>query len=179
MGGELSGPELLRRIRWITAIFIVGLVLSGITAFPLGSELELLGRILQIDPALDVSHYHGLQFWIAKVWEALRYEAAHYPFLAYGTDWLAFGHLVISLFFFPAWRDPVRYRGVYQCGLVACGGVFALALICGPIRGIPLYWRLIDCSFGFFGALPLLYVLRLTSRLERLGSTPRRDTLTA
>jgi len=27
-------------------------------------------------------------------------------------------------------------------------------------------WRLIDCSFGLFGVLPLLYSLRLTKSLE-------------
>ena len=40
-------------------------------------------------------------------------------------------------------------------------GVIPLAVICGPIRGIPIYWTLVDCSFGVFGAIPLLYVLRL------------------
>ena len=39
------------------------------------------------------------------------------------------------------------------------------ALLCGPLRGIPFGWRLIDCSFGVLGAVPLLYCLRLTRRL--------------
>jgi hypothetical protein len=162
----MSEEALLQRIRWIVGFFIVGLVLSGVTAFPLLHELEILGRVLRIDPALDASQYTGLQHWIAFVWQALRDEQTRYPFLAYGTDWLAFGHLVIALFFIPAWRDPVRYRAVFQCGLVACAGVFFIASICGPIRGIPIYWRLIDCSFGVFGAIPLLYVLRLTDELD-------------
>jgi hypothetical protein len=55
---------------------------------------------------------------------------------------------------------------VLRVGLVACAGVIPLALICGPIRGIPFYWRLIDCSFGVFGALPLLYCLSLTRRMR-------------
>ncbi len=171
---NVSTDHLLRRIRWIVAVFIVGLVLSGVTAFPLLSELAILGRMLGIDPAFEPSHYAGLQRWISFVWRGLRDEQERFPFLAYGTDWLAFGHLVIALFFIPAWWDPVRYRGVFVCGLVACAGVFLLALICGPIRGIPLYWRLIDCSFGFFGAIPLVYVLRLTDRLaERTVTEPR------
>jgi hypothetical protein len=53
-----------------------------------------------------------------------------------------------------------------KVGLVACAGVIPLALICGPIRGIPFYWRLIDCSFGIFGAIPLLICLKLISRLR-------------
>jgi hypothetical protein len=35
-------------------------------------------------------------------------------------------------------------------------------LISGPIRGVPFFWTLIDCSFGIVGAIPLLYCLRLT-----------------
>jgi len=50
-------------------------------------------------------------------------------------------------------------------GLVACAGVIVVAFICGAIRGIPLGWRLIDCSFGVIGAIPLFYCLSLTKRL--------------
>ena len=35
------------------------------------------------------------------------------------------------------------------------------------IRGIPLAWRLIDCSFGVIGAIPLLIALRKTTLLEK------------
>jgi len=74
--------------------------------------------------------------------------------MAYGTDWLAFGHLVIATAFIGPLRDPVRNKWIIDWGLIACVGVLPLALICGPLRGIPFYWRLIDCSFGFVGAIP-------------------------
>lgn len=91
--------------------------------------------------------------------------AAH-PWIAYGTDWLAFAHLVLALFFIGPWRDPIRNVWVLHAGLMACLLVLPLALICGPLRGIPLYWRLLDCSFGVFGAVLLLYCLRLVKRME-------------
>jgi hypothetical protein len=47
--------------------------------------------------------------------------------------------------------------------------VLPLALICGPIRGIPLFWRVIDCSFGVFGILPLWLIRQKIKRLEALG----------
>ena len=47
--------------------------------------------------------------------------------------------------------------------------VVPLAFICGAMRGIPVYWRLIDCSFGVFGVVPLLYCLRLLPRIEASG----------
>ena len=55
---------------------------------------------------------------------------------------------------------------VLTVGLAACAGVFVIALVCGPIRQIPWGWRVIDCSFGLFGAIPLLYCLSVTDRLD-------------
>jgi hypothetical protein len=92
-----------------------------------------------------------------------------YPFLAYGTDWLAFSHLVIAVAFIGPLRDPVRNRWVLAFGVIACAGVVPLALIAGQVRGIPFYWRLIDMSFGVFGALPLLLCLHYVRRLERMS----------
>ncbi|EDY19452.1 conserved hypothetical protein [Chthoniobacter flavus Ellin428] len=163
----------LRRYRLVLGLFILGLVLSGVTAFPLLHELELLGRILGIPADAGPSSLSGLQFWIATVRDGLRATYASYPWLAYGTDWLAFGHITIALFFIGPWREPVANAWVLKVGLVACAGILPLALICGPLRGIPIYWRLIDCSFGIFGCLPLLYCLRLTATLRSLDSANR------
>ena len=78
--------------------------------------------------------------------------------------------MAIAVFFFirPLWK-PLESDWVLKCGLVCCAGIFPFALIAGHVRGIPLYWRLIDCSFGVLGALPLLYCLRLTRRMRKVG----------
>lgn len=144
---------------------MVALVLSGVTAFPLVTELRLLCRFIGVPDETSPEGHDGLAWWLLYVRQGLEQTHAAYPFIFYGTDWLAFAHLVIAVFFIGPWRDPVRNRWVLQSGLIACAGVIALALICGPIRGIPLYWRLIDCSFGVFGAIPLWVALRLTDRL--------------
>jgi len=102
--------------------------------------------------------------------EGLTVTYSNYPFIAYGTDWLAFGHLIIALFFIGPLIDPVRNIWVIYTGLIACVAVIPLALICGPIREIPFYWRLIDCSFGIIGFVPLWLSLSLTRKLEsKLG----------
>jgi hypothetical protein len=44
--------------------------------------------------------------------------------------------------------------------------VIPLALIAGHVRQIPVGWRLIDCSFGVFGAIPLLLCVRAINQLE-------------
>jgi hypothetical protein len=142
--------------------FIAGLVLSGVTAFPLLRELDILAALAGPAPADG----NGIVWWIHHVRLALIEMHRAYPFLAYGTDWLAFGHIVIALFFIGPYRDPVRNAWVINIGLIACAGVIPLALICGAIRQIPFYWRLIDCSFGIFGAVPLLWVRRLIKELE-------------
>ncbi|HKQ63216.1 MAG TPA: hypothetical protein VJS92_18150 [Candidatus Polarisedimenticolaceae bacterium] len=156
------------RIRLLLTLFIVGLVLSGLTAFPLAGELRGLRWLLGIDPHATPDSYTGLAYWIATVAAALHETYANYPFIAYGTDWLAFAHLVIAVAFLGAVRDPVRNIWVVTFGLIACAGVVPLALIAGAVREIPFYWRLIDCSFGLFGALPLWLARREIVRLERL-----------
>ena len=147
----------LTRIRWALGIFMGGLVLSGITAFPLQKELEWLSGI----------HFGaGFDDWIVTVRDGLKETYAKYPWVGYGTDWLAFAHIVIALFFIAPLKDPVRNISVLYAGVAACVLVIPLTLICGPIRQIPFGWRMIDCSFGVFGAVPLLYAIRLARRIS-------------
>jgi hypothetical protein len=160
--------RLRRRVRLWLVVFIVGLVLSGITAFPLVWEIHLLARILGIPAGADPAAYDGLRWWIATVQKGLNESDRLYPFLAYGTDWLAFGHVVIAVFFLGPLKNPVRNIWVIQAGMIACVLVLPLALICGPIRGIPFGWRLIDCSFGVFGLLPLWLCLQDIRALDRI-----------
>ena len=168
MSGDAdAGRKTLRQIRWLLGLFIAGLVVSGLTAFPLEWELGLLSRWLDADLTAPEG---GLRWWVARVSQGLTETGREHSFLAYGTDWLAFGHVIIALFFIGPWLDPVRNAWVLKVGLVACAGVLPLALICGPIRGVPFYWRLIDCSFGVFGAIPLLICLRLAGRLRERDS---------
>jgi len=155
--------KLLRTVRVWIAVFIVGLVLSGATAFPLEHETAWLASLVAAHPVFPVS----MVAWIQRVHEALWDESVRYPFLAYGTDWLAFAHLVLAVAFIGPYVDPVRNKWVLQFGLMACAAVPLLALIAGPFRGIPFGWRLIDCSFGVFGAIPLAVALRCANRLER------------
>lgn len=86
--------------------------------------------------------------------------------MSYGTDWLAFAHIVIAVVFIGPLKDPVRNVWVIQFGMIACILIIPLALICGPIRQIPFYWQLIDCSFGVIGIIPLYKCYQLIRRLE-------------
>ena len=155
------------RYRLTLGLFVIGLILSGLTAFPLLTELRILGRLFDITNPADYQNLTGLQHWLALVLFGLEQTNAKFPFLAYGTDWLAFGHLCVAVFFIRPLFKPLESDWVLRCGLVCCAAVIPLAMIAGQIRGIPLYWRLIDCSFGVIGALPLLYCLKLTQQMHR------------
>src|SRR5262245_13712835 len=97
MDGQVT--SLRRRVRVLLTVFVVGLILSGLTAFPLLTEIRILRSILGIDPGAPSASYVGLKHWIATVAIALEDVHAKYPFLPYGTDWLAFAHLVIAIAF--------------------------------------------------------------------------------
>jgi len=157
----------LRRCRRAIGIFIVGLVVSGLTAFPLATEMNWLASLVAPGGTWHAITPTGLQHWILHVRDGLIDTYARYPWVGYGTDWLAFGHIVIALFFIQPWRDPLQNAWVLRVGLVACALVIPLALMAGPVRGIPFYWRLIDCSFGVIGVIPLLYALRCVERIRQ------------
>ena len=156
--------QLKRNIQILITGFVVLLLLSGVTAFPLEWELSLL---------VDVSK-NGPEFfkeWATRVYEAIKETNGKYPFMAYGTDWLAFAHIVIGVAFIGPLRDPVKNIWVIEFGMIACLMVFPLAFICGHIRHIPFYWQLIDCSFGVFGFMPLYLCRKKIKMLEEISKT--------
>jgi hypothetical protein len=145
-----NDSKLMREIRILLYVFIIGLVLSGITAFPILTELTLAHDL--------IAYFHlddPLSRWIGTVYNGVNEVDKNYPFIAYGTDWLAFAHLILAVLFFGIIKDPVKNIWIIQFGLIACAGIFPLAFIAGTVRGIPIYWKLIDCSFGLFGGIIL------------------------
>jgi hypothetical protein len=151
------------RIRLLLIFFITGLVLSGVTAFPIESEL----RLITTDHPTN-----SLQQWINTVYHAVAATNASYPFIAYGTDWLAFAHIVIAIAFIGPLKDPVRNIWVLQFGMIACGLIIPLAFIAGPIREIPIGWSVVDCCFGVVGIIPLYFCYHYTKRLEHIKTNP-------
>ncbi len=149
------------RFRITIVLFIAGLILSGLTAFPLLLELRLVAQVMGLGSDLSPEAQTGLAFWILSVHQGLEHIYADYPWVGYGTDWLAFSHIVIASFFLGAFINPKNSLHTLYSGIFACLSVIPLAFICGSIRQIPIYWRLIDCSFGAIGILPLLYCLKL------------------
>ncbi len=155
----MKGTGIRKRIRVWTIFFIGTLWISGLTAVPLQWGTALLARWAA--PFGD-----PLAGWAARVASAIAEVGVKYPLLFYGTDWLAFAHIVIGVAFIGVLRDPVRNKWVIEWGLWCCALVVLFAFAWAPVRGIPFFWRCVDASFGVIGALPLWSVLRDIRKLE-------------
>jgi len=145
---------LQRRIRFLLVFFMCALVVSGLTAIPLPWELSLLMPVIAKAAQWGI-HFPAFSAWIERVNDAVQNGYGQYPFLAYGTDWLAFGHVAIALAFIGPLRDPIRNIWVIEFGMIACLLVIPWTLLFGAMREIPFFWQLIDMSFGFLGIIPL------------------------
>ncbi len=143
--------------QWII-FFMVTLFLSGLTAIPAETELSFLSRCFSIDT--------GIGKWIDKVHTGVFNTNRDYPFIAYGYDWLAFAHFVLAILFIGPLRDPVRNKWIIEFGIIACILIIPFALVTGYFRGIPVWWRMIDCSFGMVGLIPLGICHRRITQLE-------------
>jgi len=146
--------------RWII-FFMIMLFLSGLTAMPVESELLFISRLIPWDTVVSD--------WVTKVYFGVSHVNSEYPFIGYGYDWLAFAHFVLAILFIGPLRDPVRNKWIIEFGMIACLLIIPFALIAGHFRGIPFWWRLIDCSFGVIGLIPLGICLTKIIQLEKLA----------
>lgn len=144
--------------RWIM-FFMAALFCSGITAIPVEKELALLVTYFPFDGSI--------RNFLAEVQEGVNHAAINYPYLFYGYDWLAFAHFVLAILFIGPLRDPVRNKWVIEFGIIACIMIVPYALVAGHIRGIPVWWRIIDCSFGIIGLIPLAICRDRIGKLEK------------
>ncbi len=159
MMSTLPDSALRARIRAWTLFLMAGLFLSGITAIPLRAELALLVPLVGTAPPLGA--------WLLQIQAAVTDVAARYPFLFLGTDWLAFGHIVIGLGFIGLLIAPERNEWLVTWGMMACALVIPWAWFFGAARDIPWWWRCVDSSFGVGGMIPLVLVRRYVGELKR------------
>jgi hypothetical protein len=146
--------------RWL-AFFMGILVVSGITAMPAEWELSIATKFFDEDSFVGS--------WLNEVYHAIKITEHNYPYLFYGYDWLAFAHIVIAIAFIGPYKDPVKNKWVIEFGAIACFLIIPFALIIGYFRGIPFWWRLIDCSFGIIGLIPLGICYNKINEIERLS----------
>jgi hypothetical protein len=159
-----DSKSIIRKIRCWLIIFLAGLILSGLTSFPLLTEVSTAERFLSSLGMIEANS--ELYSWISRIHVGLKETDSKYPFISYGTDWLGFAHIAIAIFFIGAYRDPARNIWIFQAGMICCALVPIVAFVCGSIREIPIFWRLIDSSFGVFGFIPLWFCYKYTLKLK-------------
>ncbi len=165
----------LKQIRFLTILFIIGLVLSGATAIPIEWQLDKLVGWLGLSGQSPDQFASGTwQHWLLWVRQGVAEMNQKYPFMSYGGDWLAFGHFGIAIVFLWAVRDPVKHRFLFDYGLILCLLLLPYALVFGHFRGVPIWWRGIDSLFGIIGAIPIYLARRIVYSINNPDlSAPR------
>ena len=156
--------KLIKRARRLLQFYALVLIVVGLTTFPLQTEVALLEPFVGNGSVVE-EIWPALARWLSHVAEAVSVGYGTYPVLQYGTDWLAFAHIVIGIAFLGAARDPVGNVWLVEWGMVVCTLIVPTALIFGAIREIPFFWRLLDCAFGVVGIIPLWFARRDIGRL--------------
>ena len=161
-----------KRIKLLASFFILALVISGISAIPLVFEISILVKLFG-EGTIFANLWPAMSDWITYLYEGIIFISKEFPFAFYGTDWLAFGHIVIAISFIGVLKDPVKNIWIIEYAMIACLLVIPMALIFGPIRNIPVFWIIIDCSFGVVGLIPLWFLRKDIKTLERhkVGNT--------
>lgn len=145
---ENSQNRLRRKIKIAIIITIAGLLLNGISAIPLISELKIL---LSKPDALP----QFLRDWWMYVNKGVNDTTRFYPFMRYGFDWLAFAHLLIAIAFIGPLKDPIKNEWIIQWGMIASALSVIMALGWERLRGIPLWWSCIDAAIAIVAFIVL------------------------
>ena len=81
----------MKTIRRHLVLFMLILMLSGITAFPIQTEIDFMYSHITSFPNVFAD-------WITTLYNNIHSTP---DVMFYGTDWLAFAHIIISLFSVP------------------------------------------------------------------------------
>lgn len=127
---------------------MAGLLLNGISAIPLISELKILLSKPDVLPQF-------LRNWWMYVNKGVNDTTRFYPFMRYGFDWLAFAHLLIAIAFIGPLKDPIKNEWVIRWGMIASALSVIMALGWERLRGIPLWWSCIDAAIAIVAFIVL------------------------
>ena len=162
---DMKTSHTLLHVRFWLVFFSMALIISGVTAIFAREGLQILSPFFAKGSILQV-YWPDMAEWLSLVYQSIEETYDKYPFLAYGYDWLAFGHFIISIPFLMAVNDPRRYSWVVTYGIIACVSVIPFAIVFGAIRGIPVFWRIVDTLFGIGGLLVLLFLRKQLKTLD-------------
>ena len=166
----MDADSLKRRVKFLLGFFMFALIVSGLTAIPLKWEIDILENLIGNGTSME-SLWSPLSSWISYVHQGITETDYKYPFIAYGTDWLAYAHIMIAIAFIGPLRDPVKNIWIIEWGMIACVSLIFVALIFGYVRGIPPLWRFLDCTFGILGFGTLFAAHKYINQIAILESS--------
>ena len=151
----------MNKIRTYTLLLMTGLVIAGATAFfiPWGVDL-----IVNYSP---LPKWINQTAWLNYVLNGVIQIDKEYEFMRYGTDWMAFAHLLFAILFYGLYKDPIRNKWLVSFGLIACVAIAPIAIGFGHLRGIPLIWQFLDMAFGVIAGAFLLRIKSLIQSIEK------------
>jgi hypothetical protein len=80
---DLADIKLIAQMRSRILLIMIGLVISGLTAFPIGWELHFANEWVA-----SWKQSTAFSKWIKHVFQGVHNTNIKYPFIVYGTDWL-------------------------------------------------------------------------------------------
>ena len=153
--------RLRQKIKAAVIITILGLLLNGISAVPLLTELKIL---LSKPNALP----QFLRDWWTYVNTGVKETTNKYEFMRYGFDWLAFAHLLIAIAFLGVLKDPIKNEWLVKWGMIASALSVVMALGWERVRSIPLWWSFIDASIAIVSFIILWLCNKWIQELKRI-----------
>ena len=105
-------------------VFYCGNIVERYYGFPDRTGTQMASWAFLIIPA-------NILQWTDRVYEGVRQTNQSFPFLAYGTDWLTFAHLIIAMLFIGVLNDPVKINGLLNGRLPAACLVFLSLIFSG------------------------------------------------
>lgn len=159
-GAESHQIRLRRRIKASLIITIIGLLLNGISAVPLHTELNILLSNSDAFPKF-------LRDWFMYVNKGVNEISGHYNFMRYGFDWLGFAHLLVAIAFIGPLKDPIKNEWVVRWGMIASALSVLMAFGWERLRAIPLWWSFIDASIAIVAFIILWLCNKWIQELKR------------
>ena len=160
-----------KRIRVLLTLFIILLILGGLSAFLLVPLFSLLDR-LSGDGKVLCDYFPTVAHWVSMIQQSLTETGEKNPFMFYATDWIGFAHIVMVIACIGPLREPIRNIWVIQFAMVGCILMIPMTLITGIFRGLPWFWQLFDCGIGMICAALLFSCYRYARQIETIASKP-------
>ncbi len=161
----MNHDKTLKTIRFWLVLFFLGVLFGLHTVVFVEVETAFFVKYLGNGTAF-AEKLPFVSSWIDNLYISVSNTYQTYPVMAYCMDWLSYACVVFAIFMIGAIRHPVRNVWIVQVYMIACLLAAVLPFIAGPFRGIPIFWRFIDGSFGVIGFLFLLRPYLLIKKLE-------------